>query len=194
MKYIKLYENWGNKKEIPIIDSNMSLSQALQGTLASVDITNNLSIISVDYISIDRKLHRGQIVIHRSLEEDVRNFFSILIQENFIVEKVIPVVNYNWNDDASMEDNNSSGFNYRVVAGKNKLSKHSLGRAIDINPLWNPVYYSNGKISPNGAIRNPKAIGVLLSDTKGVQFLKSRGWKWGGDWSSLKDWHHFEKS
>jgi peptidoglycan L-alanyl-D-glutamate endopeptidase CwlK len=193
MRYIKLFENWQNNKETPIVDSNISLNEALQGTLASGEITSNLSLVNVHYISNDQKLHRGQIVIHKSLENDVKEFFNILIEENFIVEKVIPVVKYNWDDDASMEDNNSSGFNYRVVAGKNTLSKHSLGRAIDINPFWNPVYYSSGKVSPKGAIRDTKGKGVFLAHTKGVQFLKSKGWKWGGDWTSLKDWHHFEK-
>jgi hypothetical protein len=92
-----------------------------------------------------------------------------------------------------MQDNNSSGFNWRRVEGQKKLSKHSYGNAIDINPFWNPVYYSNGKISPNGATRDIKINGVFLSESKGVLFLKSKGWKWGGDWTSLKDWHHFQK-
>ena len=46
------------------------------------------------------------------------------------------------NDDISMENNNTSSFNYRVVAGSSTLSNHALGMAIDINPLYNPYVYT----------------------------------------------------
>ena len=193
MKYIQLIETWQNNNNNPIIDSNISFEQAIQNTQASKDILVDLVLLNVYYISTDQKLHMGQIMVHKDIKDDVSDFFEILLKEKFIVEKVIPVVTYNWNDDTSMENNNSSGFNYRKVMGKNKLSKHSYGKAIDINPLWNPVYYSSGKISPNGAQRDTKRPGTFLSNSKGVLFLKSKGWKWGGDWTSLKDWHHFEK-
>lgn len=192
MKYIKLFENFNINSQV-IIDSNLSLMQALSGISAPDHILSTITLVNVDYISIDKQIHRGQILVHRDLSRDVEEFFQVLIASNFIVEKVIPIVKYNWDDNLSMEDNNSSGFNYRKVEGQKKLSKHSYGKAIDINPKWNPVYYSNGKISPSGASRDTTRNGVFLSESKGVQFLKSRGWKWGGDWSSLKDWHHFQK-
>ncbi|MCK7509072.1 MAG: M15 family metallopeptidase [Desulfobacterales bacterium] len=50
-----------------------------------------------------------------------------------------------------MADNNSSGFNFRVIADTNKLSLHSFGRAVDINPVQNPVIYPAGIIAPAGA-------------------------------------------
>lgn len=193
MKYIAYLENF-NLDKVPIIDSNMSFSQSVQGISAPIEIINTLSLVNIDYISIDEKIHKGQILVHKDLEYDVKNFFKILIEDGFIVEKVIPIVKYGWNDDSSMEDNNSSGFNYRKVEGKAKLSKHSYGKAIDINPAWNPVYYSSGKISPKGSFRDTKRNGVFLSETRAVSFLKSKGWVWGGDWNSLKDWHHFEKN
>ena len=37
-----------------------------------------------------------------------------------------------------MAADNSSAFNFRVVAGTNVLSQHALGRAIDLNPVENP--------------------------------------------------------
>lgn len=40
----------------------------------------------------------------------------------------------------SMEDNNSSAFNYRPIEGTDRPSKHALGTAIDINTLYNPYY------------------------------------------------------
>jgi hypothetical protein len=192
MKYIKYLENFNVNSQI-IVDSNLSLMEATEGIDAPADVLGSLILLNVDYISKDKKIHRGQIVVNKTLASDVTEFFQILIKEGFIVEKVIPIVKYNWDDNRSMQDNNSSGFNWRRVEGQKKLSKHSYGNAIDINPFWNPVYYSNGKISPNGATRDIKINGVFLSESKGVLFLKSKGWKWGGDWTSLKDWHHFQK-
>lgn len=55
---------------------------------------------------------------------------------------------YNAEDNRSMEANNSSCFNFRLVPGTRKLSNHSKGLAIDINPLYNPYVKTNknGKI------------------------------------------------
>lgn len=192
MKYIKCLENFNINRQV-MVDSNLTLMQALEGTSAPIEILKDIILINVEYLSMDKQLHRGQILVNRTISDDVYEFFEILIKSSFIVEKVFPIVKYNWDDNRSMEDNNSSGFNYRKVEGQNKLSKHSYGKAIDINPRWNPVYYSSGKISPMGATRDVKRNGVFLPESQGVQFLKSRGWKWGGDWSSLKDWHHFQK-
>lgn len=193
MKYIKLFENFNINQQI-IVDSNLSLGQALEGTSAPIEILKDIILINVDHISTDKQIHRGQILIHRNLADETYEFFEILLKTNFIVEKVFPIVKYNWDDNRSMENNNSSGFNYRKVEGQTKLSKHSYGKAIDINPRWNPVYYSSGKISPMGATRDVKRNGVFLPESAGVLFLKSKGWKWGGDWSTLKDWHHFQKN
>ena len=37
--------------------------------------------------------------------------------------------------------------NYRTISGERKLSDHSFGKAIDINPIFNPHVKKN-KISP----------------------------------------------
>ena len=73
------------------------------------------------------------------------------------------------------------------------MSQHSLGAAIDINPKWNPVIYRDGRVLPKGAVRNPSQPGVLTEDNKGVKYLKRKGWNWGGNYDSFKDWHHFDK-
>ena len=109
------------------------------------------------------------------------------------INKMIPIVKYNWNDDKSMEDNNTSAFNYRFVAGTTRLSNHALGRALDINPQLNPVFYSDGKKSPDNGNRDTTKPYTFTPDHFVVKELKKRGWRWGGDWNSLKDYHHFDK-
>lgn len=178
----------------PIIDSSMTLKEALAGSDAPIDILNSLCLIDVRYWSFDKRIHQGQLVVHRDVSEEVREIFQIIERMHFPVAKVIPIVTYNWSDDASMEDNNTSAFNYRLVLGTRRLSLHAYGKAIDINPRQNPVIYQNGRISPYGSAYNPDAEGTFYRAHPIVREFFARGWQWGGDFVSMKDYHHFYKS
>lgn len=176
-----------------ILDANYSFSSAIEATKAPKQILDSLTIVEVDYYGFDGKLHRGQLVVNIAIKDDIVEGFKILFREKFPVQKVIPITKYNWSDDESMKSNNSSAFNYRFIAGTQRLSHHATGRAVDINPRQNPVIYSDGKISPSGAKYNKDDDGTFTSDSELVKFLKSKGWRWGGDWTSFKDYHHFDK-
>lgn len=193
---ILLFPNMDNvdqSSEQIIIDSDLSFSQAISGTNVPKEVIDNLILLNVEYYGFDKKLHRGQLVIHKDLKQDVEEIFEFIKSSKFPIEKVIPIVKYNWSDDASMLDNNTSSFNYRKVAGKSKLSNHSFGTAIDINPFVNPAVYSNGRVSPTGAQYNPRAEGAISKNSALTREFLKRGWKWGGDWTTLKDYQHFEK-
>ena len=109
-----------------------------------------------------------------------------------------PISKYGGSDARSMEANNTSAFNCRPKTGQSKgYSVHSFGKAIDINPLWNP-YIKKKRILPLAgkpfAKRLPCRRGMLCSGGLGVELFKKQGWIWGGDWKSLKDYQHFEKN
>lgn len=179
--------------ESPIIDSDMTLEEAIKGTQAPMEILEKLELVTVEYYSFDNKLHCGQILLHRSLVGDVMQLFGMMKEDKFPIAKCIPIVKYGWSDSASMADNNTSGFNYRFVARTKNLSNHAKGMAIDINPVQNPAVYKNGSISPKGAKYNPKAKGTITADSKYTKFLIGKSWRWGGSWSSLQDYQHFDK-
>jgi peptidoglycan LD-endopeptidase CwlK len=185
--------NKTDKKEHLIIDSQITLSEALKGRDFPEANTKNLRIIDVEYYSFDRKLHKGQILIHKDLANDIKEIFQIIKEKKFPIKKVLPINNYNWSDQASMKDNNTSAFNYRVVAGTKTFSAHAMGRAIDINPLLNPEI-KNGKISPEGAQYNKFIPGTITSHSWLIHEFYKRGWRWGGDWKFMKDYQHFEKA
>lgn len=180
-----------NKKSI-IIDCNYSLNESLSKISIPSDIKNNLRLVDVYYYSFDGNLHRGQIVIYKDLVNDIRKIFEVIRLNKFPVQIVIPVVHYNWSDIKSMEDNNSSAFNYRNVTGTKLRSAHSIGKAIDINPLLNPQI-KHGKIIPQGASYNPLKPGTLTRTSIVVKEFLKLGWNWGGDWETTKDYQHFEK-
>lgn len=177
-----------------IIDSGMTFAEAVEGSEASLDIIDSLSLVDVIYYSFDGRRHSGQIIVDSRLEDDVYEIFELIEKLKFPVGKVIPIVAYDWDDEASMADNNSSSFNFRVIANTNKLSLHSFGRAIDINPVQNPVIYPTGVIAPEGATYRPQNNGAFSPAHPVVQEFLKRGWHWGGNFEQPKDYHHFEKT
>ena len=182
-----------NGTEEIIIDSSISFSEAIEGTTAPEEIILSLSLVDVLYYSFDGIKHQGQIVVNRELEDDVYEIFNFIEKILFPIGKVIPIVAYQWNDHNSMADNNSSSFNFRVIEGASKLSMHSLGKAVDINPVQNPVIYPNGVIIPDGAKYLKKERGTFTADHAIVQEFFRCGWHWGGNFDQPKDYHHFEK-
>lgn len=180
-----------NEEEV-ILDCNYSFEEAISGKEIPKEITKNLVLLNVEYYSFDDKLHRGQIVLHKRAEKDIKEIFEIIKEIKFPISKVIPVVKYHWSDEASMNDNNTSAFNYRKVKGQKVLSFHSYGLAIDINPIQNP-HIKRNLIQPSNAKYDIKAAGTILKNSRIVQEFKKRGWQWGGTWRSSKDYQHFEK-
>ncbi len=177
----------------PIIDSSMTLEEALQGINIPDRIKINLNLIDVQYFSFDNKLHQGQLVIHSKVVNEVVEIFEKIRELQFPILKVIPVSIYKWSDEVSMANNNTSAFNYRFIFGTERLSNHSYGLAIDINPLLNPYTQIDGIIVPRGGIYDVNKIGTITADSKIVELFKSHGWQWGGNWER-KDWQHFDKN
>jgi hypothetical protein len=175
-----------------IIDSDLQLDDALSGQTIPEVITKKLELVTVYYYGFDDKLHKGQLLVHKSVVKDIIEIFDFIRRTRFPVAKVIPISEYKWSDEKSMKDNNTSSFNYRFISGTRVHSMHASGLAIDINPLQNP-YIKNHIILPEGASYNTTKKGTLSPDSPLVKEFKKRGWTWGGDWKSLKDYQHFEK-
>ncbi len=168
----------------------MTLDEALRNKDIPADIRKTLELVVVPYFSFEEREETGYLVVHKDLVNDVRKIFATLAEQHFLIEKMIPVSAYGWDDDVSMEDNNSSAFNYRTIAGTERLSNHAFGRAVDINPRLNP-YVRGDYVAPRGATYDPRKPGTVTPEI--ADLFISRGWIWGGNWSDRKDWQHFEK-
>ncbi len=149
-------------------------------------------LCTVPYFSFDGATHIGQLVVHRDLVKDVQWIFSELLRWRFPIWSIVPIVAYGWNDEYSMAANNTSAFNYRTIVGREKLSLHAYGRAIDINPRQNPCR-SQGRWSPSGARYDSALPGTITADSFVVSTFRSRGFFWGGDWQEPFDPQHFYK-
>lgn len=176
-----------------IIDCNYTFEQAVAGSNAPQDVIDQLELITVHYYSTDNKLHRGQILTNKLIAADLHEIFRDIRQLKFPVAKVIPVVKYNWDDEASMSDNNSYSFCYRDVS----YSKHAFGLAFDLNPFFNPnrwkPEYSYRKDEPVGAVFNPAVAGTLYPEHPVVEIFRKKGFFWGHYFRRNHDDHHFEK-
>src|SRR6185503_8140602 len=94
-----------------------------------------LAYLDIAHVTFDGGVTRGELVVAAALAPRAVEVFRRLYQLGFPIRQMKLVDDYDARDDASMAADNSSAFNFRVVAGTNNLSQHALGRAIDINPV-----------------------------------------------------------
>ena len=167
---------------------------------------DDLRYLRIPYWGFDKRIHYGEMIVHKSVAAEVVTIFKQLYNEHYPIKQMRLMSDYNGDDDLSMQANNSSAFNCRLMTGsKNKWSKHSYGKAIDINPLQNPYVAKGGKVvlpkegrNYIGKLRNHSNNSIvnraiILEDDPIVQIFAYYGWKWGGGWRTLKDYQHFQK-
>ncbi len=176
------------------VERSYVLQEAILGTRAPSEIKGVLELVDLPYYTFRGSVQIGQLVVHKVLVNEVRDIFKNLCRERFPIEKMVPIVAYEWDDERSMADNNTSAFNYRTIAGTSRLSNHSFGLALDINPAFNPYLSRSGIVSPPGALYVPSRPGTVTKGGIVERLFAAHGWSWGGDWEDRKDWQHFEKS
>lgn len=108
---------------------------------------SELRYLRVLHFDIDGKSHQGELICNKAIANDLIEVFKVLYKAKYPIQRMELIDNYGADDTRSMLANNSSAFNFRYIANTKKLSNHSWGLAIDINPLYNPyVKESNGKL------------------------------------------------
>lgn len=141
----------------------------------------------------------GEMMVNVHIADDVLEIFRELYEIGYPIEKIRLIDEYDADDELSMEDNNSSSFNFRTVSGTGKISKHGLGMAIDINPFYNPYIRNTSSgvvIEPYGsemyADRSSDFDYKIDTDDEAYRIFTEHGFFWGGAWKNQKDYQHFE--
>ncbi|MEZ5137700.1 MAG: M15 family metallopeptidase [Acidimicrobiales bacterium] len=159
---------------------------------------DELRRVHVDHWGFDGAAHRGELVVHESVADDVVWAFGELYAARFPIERVEPIDRYGGDDDASMAANNTSAFNARRVAGTTTWSEHAFGTAIDLNPVQNPCVLADGSVVPERgrpwADRSRRAPGTIHPGGVVHRTFVGLGWSWGGDWADPKDHHHLSRT
>lgn len=179
------------------------LFQLIEGRSFKKDCStprSELRYIKVLHCNLDGEILLGEMICHHSISNDLLQIFRTLYDARYPIERMVLIDEYDADDECSMADNNSSAFNFRFISGTTRLSNHSRGMAVDINPLYNPyVKQRDGKLSVEPAAGRPYVdrtaefpYKIERNDLCYKEFIR-HGFKWGGDWSDRKDYQHFEK-
>ena len=158
-----------------------------------------LRYLHVLHKDLSGKTLEGELICNVKIAESLTGIFKKLYAENYPIEKIRLIDEYDADDELSMRDNNSSCFNFRYVSFTNRISLHGYGLAVDINPLYNPYIKTvDGKkiIAPDNAADFEDRTGnypyKIEANDLCCRLFKERGFIWGGDcWDDEKDYQHF---
>lgn len=162
---------------------------------------SDLRYVRLLHYNKNGEIMTGELVCNRRIASDVLKIFRRLFDIRYPIERMELIDNYGADDERSMAANNSSCFNYRPMTGGRSLSLHSRGLAIDINTLYNPYVKTarNGRTVVKPAAGRPYAdrsrrfAYKIDHNDPAYKIFRQYGFRWGGDWHSLKDYQHFEK-
>ena len=167
---------------------------------------SDLRYLKMLHVNFDGDYQVGEMIVNKSVSDEVLGIFKSLFSDGYQIYSMYLIDNF-WEKNAgtadwnSIEANNTSCFCYRAATGGSKLSKHALGRAIDINPQQNPyvtfkdgkAQYSHKNAADYATNRSSKKAHVITTSDKAYKLFNKKGWTWGGSWSSPKDYQHFQK-
>ena len=185
------------------------IDEAVLGRINGKSYTPNETVLPADlsylrmlYFGPDQNTYVGEMIVNQAIEADILEIFQTLYENRYPIERMVLVDDYDADDEASMQANNTSAFNYRTIAGSSRLSNHSYGMAVDVNPKYNPYVKTdlNGGIAcqPKGseayADRGGDFLYKIDEQDLAYKLFTDAGFTWGGSWDSVKDYQHFEKT
>ena len=161
----------------------------------------DLRYLQVLHWDAEGESRQGELVCNKTIAQDLQDIFKQLYKAKYPIASMRLIDDFDASDERSMTANNTSCFNFRYITGTKTVSKHGRGMAIDINPLYNPyVRLRDNHVEPAAgkpyakrrAERTDIPMKIDRTDLCYRLFVK-HGFKWGGDWKSVKDYQHFEK-
>lgn len=195
-------ENWFRSEEI---SDNVFARMWLKSWKKECPLKrSDLRYLKVLHHNTEGKSQRGEMIVNVTIADKVLRIFRKLYEAGYRIERMELIDNFGADDEKAMRANNSSSFNFRFITGSTtKISRHGLGLAIDINPLYNPYVKrkANGTWHIEPSTARPyafdrgqrKDIPYKISHKDlAYKLFREEGFKWGGDWNSLKDYQHFE--
>ena len=225
IEYMKRSLIWGIVLMITISCQNnppegfliLPISEKLAQEMRIKNVFDDRSPVSVDrlrlirlrYIDFDDQDQEGEIVVLDACAQQVQQIFIELYQKRFALAQVKLLTAYNGSDSLSMLANNTSGHNFRAIAGTERLSLHSYGTAIDINPVNNPLVdipcedsLGIAQFEPITGIKYANRMENRLGKTnrQGMAeaavevFARNGFYWWGGYWNCPIDYQHFQLS
>ena len=156
----------------------------------------DLRYLRLSYVDFSGAVQTGEMVCNQAIAKDLVDIFRQLYLAAYPIRSIRLIDDFGGSDDASMEADNTSCFNYRKAVGLRRLSRHAEGMAVDINPLENP-YVRGQSVRPASAkpyADRDKDFPHKIDRTDlCYKLFREHGFSWGGAWRSARDYQHFEK-
>lgn len=157
----------------------------------------DLRYLRLSYYDFEGNPQTGEMVCNAAIARDLCEIFRDLYDARYPIRSIRLIDDFGASDEASMQADNTSCFNYRPRTGQSRLSWHAYGLAVDVNPLENPFVGRGGRVSPAAAEpyadRTADFPHRIDREDLCYKLFRAHGFAWGGAWRSVKDYQHFEK-
>ncbi|NLZ19179.1 MAG: M15 family metallopeptidase [Bacteroidales bacterium] len=178
----------------PEVEARMRGKTYPEGASTSL---SELRYLRLSYVDFDGLPRTGEMVCNAAIADDLLEIFQALYEAKYPICSIRLVDDFGGSDDESMRADNTSCFNFRTVPGTNRLSRHALGMAVDVNPLENPYINRRGMVMPAEGQpyvdRSQDFPHKIDRDDLCFRLFLEHGFSWGGNWPAGKDYQHFEK-
>lgn len=155
---------------------------------------DELAYLQVTHWGFDGRRHTGELLVNAEAADDMIIVFRKLYDVGYPIEEMRVKSPADMTAVATGDNNVTSSFECRRSTASRRWSEHAFGTAIDINPFHNP-YLKGNYVIPHLAYfytdRSLDLPGMIDGNDVAVEAFAEMGWKWGGEWTSLKDWMHF---
>lgn len=163
--------------------------------------TSNLRYVTVSFWGFDGIHHNGELIVAANEAENIVGVFRRLHAIRFPIEEMRIVTPLDVVARRTGDGNNTASYVCRQITGGTSFSEHAFGLAIDINPFQNPyqfdevvipslasAYLDRDNLRPGMIVRGDPAGDEVIAAFADI------GWRWGGDWFTLKDYQHFTRN
>jgi hypothetical protein len=154
----------------------------------------DLRYLTVSFRGFDGRAHTGELLVNARAAHDLVTVFGQLFAADFPIERMRISSFAELNAPPTGDGNTTEVFACRPARGQTVWSQHAYGLAVDVNPFQNP-YHRGQVVLPELATsyldRAEARPGMVQPGGPAVRAFAAIGWRWGGDYRSLKDYMHF---
>lgn len=157
----------------------------------------DLAWVRLAFWGFDGERHTGELLVHRTVADDIVQVFGVLYRKRFPQEQVGIVRAYDPDAPSTGDGNGTGSFVCRPSTGATYFSQHAYGLALDLNSFQNP--YAKGpvvlpELSSAYLDRGSVRAGMVTADGPVVRAFARIGWEWGGAWRHSQDYMHFSRN
>jgi hypothetical protein len=157
----------------------------------------DLAWVRLTFWGFDAQRHTGELLVHRTVADDIVGAFRTLYRTRFPQEQVVIVRSYDPDAPPTGDGNGTGSFVCRPSTGASYFSQHAYGLAIDVNTFQNP-YVKGDVVLPELASsylrRDEIRPGMIVAAGPVIEAFARIGWEWGGHWNESLDFQHFSQN